>query len=52
MKKYAAPCYSIETVESEDIILTSVTVNGATIKEVDASTANVSVSIKDVLGLR
>ena len=47
--KYIKPTYEKEVVESNDIILIS---GGATVKEINESTANVSASILDVLGLR
>lgn len=47
--KYIKPTYEKEKFESNDIILTS---GGATIKEINESTASVSASILDVLGLK
>ena len=51
--KYIMPHYEKETVEATDIVLTSIDFgNGATLKEKDENTAQVSASAFDVLGLR
>lgn len=49
--KYTKPTYISEKIETSDIILTSLE-GGATITEVDSTTAKVGVSALDVLGLR
>ena len=54
--KYTKPLYEIEKITTSDIVLTSSGAvdlgNGASLTQVDSNTANVSVSIFDVLGRR
>ena len=51
--KYIKPTYENERLEAEDIILSSIMLDGgATLVEKDASSAKVGASALDVLGLR
>lgn len=48
--KYINPTYKREEIETSDIILTSLG-EGATLTEKDENTAQVGVSVLDILGL-
>ena len=52
--KYVNPTYKLESVETSDIILASgiKLEGGAILNEIDESTAQVSTSVNDILGLR
>lgn len=50
--KYVTPKYTNEIIESTDVILTSIDLGGATLTQIDSTTAKVSASVSDILGLR
>ena len=51
--KYIKPTYKNEALETEDIVLASVQLEGgATLTQIDESTAQVGASAFDILGLR
>ncbi|MBQ8145697.1 MAG: hypothetical protein IJ039_02845 [Clostridia bacterium] len=51
--KYVSPQYKLEKIVSNDIILTSIIYNGeAVMVEKSESSAQVSTSVLDILGLR
>ena len=51
--KYTKPTYENEGLECKDVILTSIILDGgATLKEINSSTAQVGASASDLLGLR
>jgi hypothetical protein len=51
--RYIKPNYDKEVIEANDIILASIDLgNGATLTQIDESTAQVGASVNDILGLR
>ena len=48
--KYKKPTYEKETIETKDIIMISL--GGATLTEVNSTTAKVGASVLDIVGLR
>ena len=51
--RYIKPNYETEVIEASDIILASIDLgNGATLTQIDESTAQVGASVNDILGLR
>ena len=51
--RYIKPNYETEVIEANDIILASIDLgNGATLTQIDESTAQVGASVNDILGLR
>ena len=51
--KYIKPTYKNESLETEDVILASLQIEGgATLVEIDSESAQVGASALDVLGLR
>ena len=51
--RYIKPNYEKEVIEANDIILASIDLgNGATLTQIDESTAQVGASVNDILGLR
>ena len=51
--KYTKPTYETEAIECKDVILASVILDGgATLKEINSTTAQVGASVSDLLGLR
>ena len=51
--KYTKPTYETEAIECKDVILASVILDGgATLKEINNTTAQVGASVSDLLGLR
>ena len=51
--KYIKPTYKNESLETQDVILASILLDGgATLVEIDKSSAQVGASALDILGLR
>ena len=51
--RYIKPNYEAEIIDANDIILASIDLgNGATLTQIDESTAQVGASVNDILGLR
>ena len=51
MKKYQSPCYEIEAVGTEDIVLSS-PAEAVKIEQIGSTSAKVSASVYDILGIR
>ena len=51
--KYIKPTYKNECLETEDVILASISLDGgATLVEKDSNSARVSTSVFDILGMK